>query len=954
MAQPLVPALDQKQLASIESVHRGFLYQHLYLAGALLSAGETGARVFVTEHDEDVEVVLEDAHIYLQIKTRGDQHLAPSDLKGLTERVAKLRAAHEAGEREGVASFYVLSNVPPGPKLRGQMAADTWPADLRVVWPGGPEGLPAGFPPVWLSTEEAYEWCVARAATVPGTRLEAATLVLKLAALAQAAAAGEAPAGQPHMFRAGELPVLFEQLAVELHAFPEAPVPYRPHRDEPLPNVGEVRVRVVTGLSGAGKTAWASQLAAASGRRTAYFDAAGMLGPEFATALAQQLLAGLLADVDGAVAAVYRPGASGLDSLRAISGELANRGTAALIVLDNVQDVPAEPLLQVLSAMPEVSWVLLGRPGRTVEQVAARLAVNPEPLLGWPEDTIAEVLAEAGTAVDRAVVANVLELTGGLPLFVRGVARLSASSYDGDLRRLCAELERAVQVERTPQEVLLEETLTNLSGIAKAIALVLTRAGTSLTPDEVDTLAATIGIQAAPDSRRGLRELLQSGVARTAAAGRVELHDAFRVPAVAAERPVTPEQDRALSQHILRLMDESIHQRYEGARVRRYLTLLPEAGEYQRLAEIAGNESEQLLEVGLARFAKNILEASAIRPEIPPEDKFWTLDAIAFWELEEKDLDRASERIAQMDAIAAENVLGPRTRIALLVKHVLLSAYQGDVGRLRALEREADAAGLAPAEARIVRYDIAAGLFMADEYEAVNQMTDRLIKEYYEVLGLRPEEVLGVNADVLAKRLQQAGRDPADAKRLGDSLDLRARGLSAQGLPARLCRLHAVKFYQLAGAFRSVMKTGQDFVDEVIGTLGDAPEALAFIENVLLRVAVGYELHDYVIPLRAQRAVILAMCGRIGEARAEMAAIEPYLAAASEGAKAEFLNQRRLVENLAAGRIRPPRPKLQIPAPVRGAAEPHPVRGADRNQPCPCGSGRKWKKCCGATRQRGS
>jgi hypothetical protein len=912
MAQPLAPALDQKQLASIESVHRGFLYQHLYLVGALLSAAETDARVFVTEHDEDVEVVLEGAHIYLQIKTRGDRYLAPSDLEGLNERVDGLRAAHQAGERAGVASFYVLSNVPPGPKLLGQMAADTWPADLRVVWPGGPEGLPPGFPPAWLTTDEAYEWCVARARTVPGTRLEPATLVLKLAALAQAAAAGEAPAGQPHVFRADELPVLFEQLAVELHGFPGAPVPYRPHKDEPQAEAGEARVRVVTGLSGAGKTAWASQLAATSSRRTAYFDAAGMLGNEFAPALAQQLLAGLLADAGGAVAAVYRPGASGLDSLRAISRELAGRGTAAMVVVDNVQDVPAEPLLQAVSAMPELSWVLLGRPGRTVEQVAARHAVDPEPLLGWPEDTVAEVLAEAGTAVDRAAVTRVLELTGGLPLFVHGVAQLGASSYNGDLHRLCAELERAVQTERTPQEALLEETLTDLSAAAKAVALVFTRAGTSLTPDEVDALAATVGVQAGPDSRRGLRELLQRGVARTAAAGRLELHDAFRVPALAAERPVTPEQDRALTQHLLRLMDESIHVKYEGARVRRYLALLPEAGEYQRLAEIAGNESERLLEVGLAPFTKSILEASAVRPEISPEDRFWALDAIAFWEMQEGDLDRASERVAQMDAIAAENDLSPRSKIALLVKHVLLSAHRGDMGRLRALEREADAAGLTPADARIVRYNIATGLFLAGDYESVDRMTGRLIQEYYEVLGLRPEEVLGANAEAIAMRLEAGDRDPADAKRLGDSLDLRARGLAAQGVPTGLCRLHAVKFYQVAGAFRSVMKTGQDFVDEVIGTLGDAPEALSIMDSVLLPVAFRYELHDYMIPLRAQRAVVLAMCGRIGEARAEMARIEAYVPTAATTAREEFLNQRRLIEDLAAGRVRPPRRKFDM------------------------------------------
>lgn len=42
------------------------------------------------------------------------------------------------------------------------------------------------------------------------------------------------------------------------------------------------------------------------------------------------------------------------------------------------------------------------------------------------------------------------------------------------------------------------------------------------------------------------------------------------------------------------------------------------------------------------------------------------------------------------------------------------------------------------------------------------------------------------------------------------------------------------------------------------------------------------------------------------------------------------------------------------PSPIPAASKPRgaPLRvslpsGADRNKPCPCGSGRKWKKCCG-------
>ena len=58
--------LDARQLARIEHVHRGFLYQHVYAARTLLGLRGTDA-VLVVEHDEDVEVLWPDRHAYVQV-----------------------------------------------------------------------------------------------------------------------------------------------------------------------------------------------------------------------------------------------------------------------------------------------------------------------------------------------------------------------------------------------------------------------------------------------------------------------------------------------------------------------------------------------------------------------------------------------------------------------------------------------------------------------------------------------------------------------------------------------------------------------------------------------------------------------------------------------------------------------------------------------------------------------
>ena len=44
----------------------------------------------------------------------------------------------------------------------------------------------------------------------------------------------------------------------------------------------------------------------------------------------------------------------------------------------------------------------------------------------------------------------------------------------------------------------------------------------------------------------------------------------------------------------------------------------------------------------------------------------------------------------------------------------------------------------------------------------------------------------------------------------------------------------------------------------------------------------------------------------------------------------------------------PPEPRSQRPTPTRTGPKPHKAAKVGRNEPCPCGSGKKYKRCCGA------
>jgi hypothetical protein len=110
----------------------------------------------------------------------------------------------------------------------------------------------------------------------------------------------------------------------------------------------------------------------------------------------------------------------------------------------------------------------------------------------------------------------------------------------------------------------------------------------------------------------------------------------------------------------------------------------------------------------------------------------------------------------------------------------------------------------------------------------------------------------------------------------GPTLDLRARALNHMGLQSGLCRLHAMKFYQIAHVPMSLMKVGQDVVDEFIRMLGDPWVARRVIETMLLPIVQEYRLVDYVVPVRAQYAVILAYCGEIEPARRLIRELEAF------------------------------------------------------------------------------
>jgi hypothetical protein len=201
-------------------------------------------------------------------------------------------------------------------------------------------------------------WCQQAAATVPFTRLAPETLVWKLASEVAWASSGTRPQG--HWFHIAELRDLFEQFALALQRLPTPPEIYRPQMNEPRLE-SDRPARLIVGLSGAGKTAWAATQALHATGEIVYFDSTGIPSGVVPSALAREFRAKLLPRTGDAAKDVFLPGATGFDSLRLLADVAAREGSNVLLICDNTQGVDVDVLRQMVAATAACRWLFHSR-----------------------------------------------------------------------------------------------------------------------------------------------------------------------------------------------------------------------------------------------------------------------------------------------------------------------------------------------------------------------------------------------------------------------------------------------------------------------------------------------------------------------------------------------------------------------------------------------------------------
>lgn len=944
--------LDPVQLVRIEAVHRGYLYQHLYAAQCLLAAASLGATSVSVEGDEDIEIEFPGKKIYVQVKHRIGL-LSWNDIEGALERFGEIRLAHAQGRRKGNAEFVVMSNAPPNGPLAEWIAEKDWPGDVRVDWPAA-DRSGRELPAPRATLLEAAEAVRALASGLPFGKLSPETLVWKLAGIVMLAATGE-DKSIDHVFLVGTLPGLFEQMALQLQDLPLPPSPYRVQEGEPGLTSGN-RVRMIAGYSGAGKTSWLAQAAQHAPGPLVYIDVGDIPGAGIASTIAREL-AGRLFGGGGNLGEILLPGASGREVLLGISRRIADSGLKVTIALDNAHRAPADDVAAVVKGAAGANFVLLCRPEGETAAIEAMLQIHREELSGWGIDTVAAAAADFGCKADVADCQRLIDLTGGLPLYVLSALDVVKSDYDGNVRHFCADLAQAAQTREIAQESILAQVFDRLPKALADIADMLSLCDAPIKRDDAVTfVAAPAGLGRAA-TLAALRQLHGHGLLQIYGGDKVKIHDAARVVGRSRIALIGEAALKARRQALRAIVSSSLAGDWSPAKLALLLRLAGEVGDVEFLAEVA---TEELFhEMGVWPEVEAFLVLAADDESHPPDQRIKVLDALAFAYLKSGSQD-AEPVLAKMDEVIEKNGLGAEEVLRVGMKRLLVLGKKGDRTGTYALANTLTeaAVGTSPAHKRVLAYNIATAELALGDGAAVIRRVEPLIKEYYGLIGITPRDVMGRNAPDLLKIIPKTKQDADSFKHLADSLDVLAKAMDKEGKIAPFARIHALKFYDLARAPESIFRVGQDLVDQFLQH-HDFEGAREFMEATLIPQMRQYKIADYVISVRSQYAVVLAYCGKFADAEREMTGLQPYETGLDARQRGELANQKRLIAELR--RFGPP-PAFSLP-PGKLEQIRERIRNRDfsdlevgqprrhakigRNEPCPCGSGKKYKACHG-------
>lgn len=883
----------------------------------------------MVERDDDIELITDQGRIYIQVKTRL-KPIIPSDISGAITHFEGLRKVHSERKRKEKASFIIVSNQVPSIQLQQNIDSGQLASDISFVYPLSSSECHSELPPAWNSLTEAVAWCVDQAEKLKFSVLSPDSLIWKLAGLVQLAAAGNTPYEQ-HSFHTKDLPALFEQLIVQFQDFPEPIEFYRSQKLEP-PLISDERIRIICGLSGAGKTSWASQSALHCSQFCAYYDTGDLPGPALASTLVRELAAKFaVPDRDG-FRKILLPGASGYESLRMLDAFLEQRGDTLLLILDNAHRIPAENLRDVLNATKWIHFVLLCQPHDNIRELEASTGLQREGLLGWDIDTVAAAVNDLGGFATAQGYEQLRMYTGGLPLYVQSAAKVAVAEYEGNVDLLCLELRHQENSVETAQEVILARVYQGFDRQVQDSLALFSLADVGLSRVEIFELLIKSLNLSKGGAATVLRKMRATGVIEVFGNQTLKVHDAIRVLGLQHLELMDPLVSKSALKVLKELLIESLQKTRDISRFALLTQIFIKLNDIMTLISLSGEEL--FYEMGITIDILASVERALTSDTMEPVHKFWALDGLIFAQIREGCSENLTQRFEAMEALLTKHKFSSVEECAYIIKKMLFCAENGDACEVKRLVEQISTKLPDTDHERIFDYNHAIALRTLKEYDKAESLCGKVIEGYYALLGIRPEDVMGKSERVLWKIINQPEDVYDYIKHLADALELYAKILNERGAFSGLARIHSMKFYNMTGSAESLVRVGQDLADEFVA-MEDYEGAKQVIEDYVFPVLDQAGLFKRRVQVRSQYAVVLALCGQHTDADIEMRRLKPYIEGASEMQRREIEDQSNYIAHLA-----------YVAQASKALIEPA-FSKVGRNERCPCGSGLKYKKCHG-------
>lgn len=882
--------LDPVQLKRIESIHRGFLYQHLYAVGCIFKLTSVTSGSVSVELDEDIEVVTDNEIFFIQVKTRTNS-LVKSDISSALKRFSDLKKNYTEKKSTKTVRFFVVTNVEPGPVLSSEMLKESWPQDVFICSPKNPPKSFKLLPPVWNSLNEGVKWCINTANDIPFSILNPETLVWKLAARVQFASTGEDAERKNHSFDRKNLANIFEQLVVQLQEFPDITEEYKPQSNGDN-IIQDERISLVVGFSGAGKTTWASWYVLHTTCSPIYFNVGDLPGETIAGSLAREIAARFLSSADIATL----PASSAFEMLTAINSTVDTR-KSPLIVIDNVHRIDIEEVRQITMACSNFKFILLAQPWDNEKRLEVLLDISSKRLNGWDIDTIASVFYDEGISISPMLAERWKIITSGMPLYIKNVVSVCSLQYEKDAETFADEVEKGEHFEILAQEAIIGHVIESFSTNELFITLALSFSMVPLSRYEIRDYFKALP-QHVGNYHKVLRDLQKRGIIQVYTNGNMLLHDAIRSP-ISSYADNFPSHELLDMQEKLRnILYESILKSHDLARFSCWIRLLVPTGKINTLVDVAS--TELFHEIGEASDLKAILIQIAQNKNLSSDSRFWILDTFIFWEFQDnRTLCEIESYINDMTVLVESEDFGHREQIIFNMKRILyagLNNNRASVDEYYQLAQKHNDAE--PDLSRILRYNYTQALYNCKDYEDSIYYLNLLIEEYFDALGLNPNDIEYANPKDIIPLLKKDFEElQDDLKHFADCLNLYAMCRRELNLNPGFNALHAMKFYSMSKSYHSAMKAAQDVADDCL-VRNDAKMAREILEEYAIPIWEEFNFLQDTVDLKGQYAVVLAQCDDHEKATEVISKLLPFRSSLSTDEQEALDKQQYTISNL--------------------------------------------------------